>query len=438
VRLACLSFAVLTSAAFLGCGGSADCPALSIDMQSLAAKASTMQLDVYDQTASCDGNDVAQGAPAPLVSRTLDGHAGTTLMLPPGHYVVVMHAFDATGAFIGSACDAEVFTPGQHACVSVALSTPMIDGDGGIPADLANGGSGGGGGGNGGGGDMATIPFTAQTSPVTTVLYQPWSAGNGVAYIAGAFGVILKTTDHGASWTKLTSGTSNDLEAIWGSGPNDIYAVGLKGTVLHSTNGTTWSSMGLGAAALYDVWGTSATDVYIVGSGVVYHGGSGGFSALSTPVTGQQVVNCVWGASASDVYMLGTSGFNLHGSAAAGFTKQTAPTADVFLYGWGAGSEMWAPSSNQMQTSSTIWHTTDHGASWQSQLTTASAVIAMWSTAGGDTFAVGTSILESTDHGATWPQVGTAPAILQGIGGDPAGVDIWAVGFNGTILHRGM
>jgi photosystem II stability/assembly factor-like uncharacterized protein len=406
-------------------------------MQSLAAKATTMQLDVYDATASCNGNDIANGAPAPLVSRTLDGHAGTTLQLPAGHYIVVMHAFDANGSFIGSACDAEVFTPGQHACVSVALSTPMIDGDGGIPADLAGGG--GAGGGNGGGGDMATVPFTAQTSPVTTVLYQPWVAGNGVAYIAGAFGVILKTTNRGMTWTKLNSGTSNDLEAMWGSGPNDIYAVGLKGTVLHSTDaGATWKSSPLGAAALYDVWGTSATDVYIVGSGVAYHSSGSSFTSLSAPIGTQQVVNCVWGASASDVYMLGTSGFNLHGSASGGFTKNTAPTGDVFLYGWGVGSEMWAPSSNQMQTSSTIWHTTDHGASWQSQLTTASAVIAMWSTSAGDTFAVGTSILESTDHGATWPQVGTAPAILQGVGGDPAGVDIYAVGFNGTILHRGM
>jgi hypothetical protein len=407
-------------------------------MQSLAAKATSTQLDVYDATASCDGNDIASGAPAPLVSRTLGGHDGTTLMLPPGHYIVVMHAFDASGAFIGSACDAEVFTPGQHACVSVALSTPMIDGDGGIPVDLAGGGTGGGGGGgSGGGGDMATVPFTQQTSPVTTVLYQPWSPGNGVAYIAGAFGVILKTTDRGATWTKLTSGTSNDIEAIWGSGPNDIYAVGLKGTVLHSTNGTTWTSMGLGAAALYDVWGTSATDVYIVGSGVAYHGGSGGFSAVGG-INAQQVVNCVWGASTSDVYMLGTSGFNQHGSQASGFTKNTAPTGDVFLYGWGAGTEMWAPSTNQMMTSSTIWHTTNHGTSWQSQLTTGSAVIAIWSTTGGDTFAVGTSILESTDHGATWPQVATAPAILQGVGGDPTGVDVWAVGFNGTILHRGL
>ena len=131
--------AAMLSCVLAGCGGGGDCPALSIDMQSLAAKAARVDLEIFDaaQNASCSGNDVAADAPAPLVTRSLDGHAGTTLQLPAGHYIVVMHAFDASGSFIGSACEAEVFTPGQRACVSVALSTPMIDGDGGV--DLALG-----------------------------------------------------------------------------------------------------------------------------------------------------------------------------------------------------------------------------------------------------------------------------------------------------------
>jgi hypothetical protein len=141
---------LLLSAAVAGCGGGGDCPALTLEMQSLAAQATAMDINVYDASTSCAGNDVAAGAPAPLLNRHVDGHDGTTLELPAGHYVVVLHAFDAAGAFIGSACQAELFTPGQRACVSITLSTPMIDGDGGIP-DLAIGvgGSGGSGGGSG-------------------------------------------------------------------------------------------------------------------------------------------------------------------------------------------------------------------------------------------------------------------------------------------------
>src|ERR1700749_4037750 len=90
----------LLCAAVAGCGGGADCPALSVDMQSLAAQASAIDVDVYDATASCNGNDIAAGAPAPVVSRHVEGNGGTTLQLPAGNYVVVLHAFDAGGAFI--------------------------------------------------------------------------------------------------------------------------------------------------------------------------------------------------------------------------------------------------------------------------------------------------------------------------------------------------
>ena len=120
---------------------------------------------------------------------------------PPVHYVVVLHAFDASGAFIGSACQSEVFTPGQQRLRQRR-------------ADLAD--------------DRrerhrrhgqrrrrrrrrrrqrrrprhGARPFVAQTSGVTTTLYQPWAAGNGVVYVVGAGGVILKTTDSGATWNK--------------------------------------------------------------------------------------------------------------------------------------------------------------------------------------------------------------------------------------------
>src|SRR4051812_29333802 len=73
VRFGLSQTLLVVCAVLAGCGGATDCPALSVDMQSLAAKASSMELDVYDATASCDGNDIAAGAPAPLVSRTLGG-----------------------------------------------------------------------------------------------------------------------------------------------------------------------------------------------------------------------------------------------------------------------------------------------------------------------------------------------------------------------------
>ncbi|MCA1663948.1 MAG: hypothetical protein LC659_06735 [Myxococcales bacterium] len=301
-------------------------------MQSLAAKASSIELDVFDQNAACDGNDVAAGAGAPLVSRTLTGHDGTMLQLPAGHYIVVMHAFDDAGAFIGSACEAEVFTPGQHACVSVGLSTPMIDGDG------------------------------------------------------------------GATWPPVSIGTTADL---------------------------------------YDVWASNASDLYFVGAGgLVKHGSGTSFSTVSVSA-GMGNISCVWGANSSDVYLFGASGLILHGAASGGFSKSYSPTGDYLNYGWGTpAGDVWIPSMSSTTGASTLWHSTDHGASWTSQMTTASPLWAVWASSGGDAFVVGDSILESTDSGAHWNMAGTTPQVLYGVGGEANGTGVWTVGVMGTILHR--
>jgi hypothetical protein len=417
-------------------------------MGRLAGRASAIEFAVYNASASCDGNDIAANAGAPLVSRRVDGNGGTTLQLPAGDYLIVVHAFDPSGALIGSACQADLFTPGQKACLDIALSQPLYDGDGGARGDdlgVLDGGGGSGGGGTGGGGgnsgvvDMATPPFVAQSSGVSTDLYQAWSPGGGVAFVVGAAGVILKTTDHGANWTKLSSGTSENVESVWGSSASDVYAVGVRGLILHSTNGgTSWTSAGTGMTSFWDVWGASAGDVYIVGDrGTVLHGSGSSFSSVTTPA-GLTTIWCVWGASAGDVYLYGNGGLALHGSAANGFGKLTSPTSDAFYYGWGgsASGDVWAPSINASNTSSTLWHSTDHGVSWQPQLTVGTQLWAVWSWPDGHALLVGNDIQETIDHGAHWSSAGTPPALLYGVGGDPAGSDVWAVGAGGLILHR--
>ncbi len=61
------------------------------------------------------------------------------------------------------------------------------------------------------------------------------------------------------------------LMAIWGSSPTNVFAVGEG--VIHRYDGSTWSSMpSLPAAWGHDVWGSSATNVFVVGSrGTILH-----------------------------------------------------------------------------------------------------------------------------------------------------------------------
>jgi hypothetical protein len=122
--------------------------------------------------------------------------------------------------------------------------------------------------------------------------YDVWGSGPNDVFAVGEFpatsggGEIAPTTKttailhhagntSGAIWTNMPTGIVNGqtLHSVWGSGPNDVFAVGTGATVLHY-NGSTWSkqTMPNGTADLYGVWGKASNDVYAVDSvGLLYH-----------------------------------------------------------------------------------------------------------------------------------------------------------------------
>jgi hypothetical protein len=91
-----------------------------------------------------------------------------------------------------------------------------------------------------------------------------WAGGgNGGAYAR------LARIDHLlGTWTDHSSKLSKQVNAIWGSGASDVYAVGWSGSVARF-DGLAWSYLATGAPAttvMNGVWGSSAKDVWIVGS----------------------------------------------------------------------------------------------------------------------------------------------------------------------------
>jgi hypothetical protein len=68
-----------------------------------------------------------------------------------------------------------------------------------------------------------------------------------IGYAVGSAGAMLRTTNAGASWTSLLSGTGNDLTAVYFTSNSTGYAVGLGGTILRTTNGT--SAVGVNAVS---------------------------------------------------------------------------------------------------------------------------------------------------------------------------------------------
>ena len=109
------------------------------------------------------------------------------------------------------------------------------------------------------------------------------------------------------------------LVAVWGSSASDIFAVGRGGAILHY-DGETWKGMSTGTIdytsvelRLEDVWGTGPDDVYALGC---FHEGIGGClqdtivhydgrSWKSVLLSEPYALDHIWGSSSNDVYVVG-------------------------------------------------------------------------------------------------------------------------------------
>ncbi|MDB4993111.1 MAG: Glucosyltransferase-I precursor [Myxococcaceae bacterium] len=98
-----------------------------------------------------------------------------------------------------------------------------------------------------------------------------WAAGPNELFVVGDEGSIQHYD--GNAWTKQSSGTTRRLTAIWGTGPDDVFAGG-NGALLHY-DGTAWTPESFpdgGAFGFTDIWGSGRSDVWAVGTnGVVFH-----------------------------------------------------------------------------------------------------------------------------------------------------------------------
>ncbi len=93
-------------------------------------------------------------------------------------------------------------------------------------------------------------------------------------WAVGVAGTILRW--NGTEWLRTESNTKNELTGIWGSAPNDLWAVGRNQTLLH-WNGTSWSTVREGTLSSYsDIWGTGVSDIWVTNlqGGMVHFNGT--------------------------------------------------------------------------------------------------------------------------------------------------------------------
>lgn len=119
-------------------------------------------------------------------------------------------------------------------------------------------------------------------------------AGDGPAQQAGVL-----------SWKKLTSGTTKELRAIWGTSASDVFFVGADGTILRY-DGTQVSAMTSGVTdSLKGVWGSANNDVYAVGFlGLLLHYDSTSWKKITSPVTSS--LASIWGSGADNIIAVGS------------------------------------------------------------------------------------------------------------------------------------
>jgi serine/threonine protein kinase/tetratricopeptide (TPR) repeat protein len=256
-------------------------------------------------------------------------------------------------------------------------------------------------------------------------LYGVWGSAPDDIFAVGAGGKVLH--HDGESWQAMTLPTEISLRGVWGSGPDDVFAVGEGGTILHH-DGQSWRALTVPTAAILSgVWGSGPDDVFAVGEGgtILHYDGQ---SWQGMPSSTRAWLSGVWGSGPDDVFAVGEDGTILHYD---GQSWRAMPSSnDAWLYGvWGSEpDDVFA-----VGYGGTVVHW--DGQSWQGMPSfTRAKLSGVWGSGPDDVFAMGQGSTILHWDGKSWRTMESpAVAALSGVwGSGPGGV--FAVGDGGMVL----
>jgi hypothetical protein len=269
--------------------------------------------------------------------------------------------------------------------------------------------------------DCASLPDIIRSNGV-------WGSGPndvwavGVSRVTGA-GTVLHYD--GATWTRSDVGIVPPLRDVTGRGPDDIWMVGDHGTVLRR-QGTTWSGATAGTdASLAAVWANSPGDVWALGfPGTVLHWNGAAWS-ISTSL--DQWMVGLWASAPHDLWAVGEGGTILHFDGTAWSPKPSA-TTDFVNAVWGSGpNDIWAVGD--------VGRAHFDGTRWAASDGDKGGFLSLWGSGPTDVWAVGYAGRIGHWNGTAWSVL--ASPVTQdlwdvwGSGSD----DVWAVGDGNTIVH---
>jgi hypothetical protein len=147
-----------------------------------------------------------------------------------------------------------------------------------------------------------------------------WGSSSTNVYAAASDGTIWNEKNTNGNWNQMsTPNGTGILYSLWGSSSTDIYAVGANGTVLHNAGTNVWTAQTSGTTVtLRDVWADTpgsgyTADAYAVGdAGTVQHYNGNKWINMPAPVASR--FRSVYGTSATNLYIVGDNGVVLLGT----------------------------------------------------------------------------------------------------------------------------
>ena len=132
----------------------------------------------------------------------------------------------------------------------------------------------------------------------------------------------------------MDPGTTRHLRGVWGSGHDDVFAVGYGGTVVHY-DGANWLTQA-STISLYGVWG-GPEDVFAVGeSGTVIHHDGANRQFMTTHTSSP--LRGVWASGPDNVFAVGDDGSVVHYDDSGGALMDSQTTSDLNAV-WGSNPD---------------------------------------------------------------------------------------------------
>lgn len=388
--------------------------------------------------AGCSSNTLAPPPPLPPLSRVDLVPAGDSLAVG-GTRLFTATAYDTNDVAVPGA--SFVWTSTNNAVVTVGSNGLATAQGEGVARVIASA---------GGKSDSALVfvstqnGWYAQTSNTARNLHGVFFQPDGrTGFAVGALGTLLRTLDAGATWSVLTSGTSNDLQSVWFTSASNGWIAGNGGVVLKTVNGgTSWvRDLTVGASEnLMCVRFADASHGWFVGaSGVVVRTANGGATWSRTHPTAVQL-NGVAFADTLNGWAVGATGTILgsHDGGRSWYVVQPSVTGLTLesvwrnsnTLAWGVGAAG-ARVSTAATTDSLAWSAGSFGAAndMRSVMFVDDATgYAVGSNAGG-------AVFKTLNGGTTWtPQTSSSAQALNEVY-FVDGLRGWAVGDAGRIVH---